>query len=81
MEKTRFITIAELIVRGGLVLHVARAQQLGIKRTDRAPRLWPAAYTTHLCGKPSLSTAHARLYCRGNRARFTSGGGDLWPRQ
>ena len=35
MEKTRIIAIAVLIVGGGLALHVARAQQPGIKRTDR----------------------------------------------
>jgi hypothetical protein len=34
--KTRIIAIAVLIVGGGLALHVARAQQPGIKRTDRA---------------------------------------------
>src|SRR5207249_1505089 len=31
---TRIITVAALIVVSGLALHVARAQQLGIKRTD-----------------------------------------------
>jgi quercetin dioxygenase-like cupin family protein len=36
MKKTRMITIAVLIVGGGLALHVARAQQPGVKRTDRA---------------------------------------------
>jgi quercetin dioxygenase-like cupin family protein len=36
MEKTRIIAIAVLIVGGGLALHAARAQQPGIKRTDRA---------------------------------------------
>jgi hypothetical protein len=36
MKKTRIIAIAVLIVGGGLALHVARAQQPGIKRTDRA---------------------------------------------
>ena len=36
MKKTRIIGIAGLIVGGGLALHVAWAQQPGIKRTDRA---------------------------------------------
>jgi quercetin dioxygenase-like cupin family protein len=36
MKKTRMITIAVVIVGGGLALHVARAQQPGVKRTDRA---------------------------------------------
>jgi hypothetical protein len=36
MKKTRIIGIAVLIVGGGLALHVARAQQPGITRTDRA---------------------------------------------
>ena len=31
---TRIITVAALIVASGLALHVARAQQPGIKRTD-----------------------------------------------
>jgi quercetin dioxygenase-like cupin family protein len=34
MKTTRIMTIAVLIVGGGLVLQVARAQQPGIKRTD-----------------------------------------------
>ena len=34
MKTTRIIAIAVLIVGGGLALHVARAQQPGIKRTD-----------------------------------------------
>jgi quercetin dioxygenase-like cupin family protein len=34
MKKTRIIVIAVLIIGGGLALHVARAQQPGIKRTD-----------------------------------------------
>ena len=36
MKKTRIIGITVLIVAGGLALRVARAQQPGIKRTDRA---------------------------------------------
>ena len=36
MKKTRIIAIAVLIVGGGLALHVARAQQPGITRTDPA---------------------------------------------
>ena len=36
MEKTRIIAIAVLIVGGGLALHVARAQQPGINRTQGA---------------------------------------------
>jgi quercetin dioxygenase-like cupin family protein len=36
MKKTRIIAIAVLIVGGGLALHVARAQQPGMKRTDGA---------------------------------------------
>ena len=35
MEKTRIIAITVLIVGGGLALHVARAQQPGIKCTNR----------------------------------------------
>ena len=34
MKTTRIMALAVLIVGGGLVLHVARAQQPGIKRTD-----------------------------------------------
>lgn len=34
MKTTRIIALAMLIVGGGLALHVARAQQPGIKRTD-----------------------------------------------
>ncbi len=34
MRTTRIITVAVLIVGSGLALHVARAQQPGIKRTD-----------------------------------------------
>ncbi|MGH9942913.1 MAG: cupin domain-containing protein [Pyrinomonadaceae bacterium] len=34
MKTTRIIALAVLIVGGGLALHVARAQQPGIKRTD-----------------------------------------------
>ena len=45
MQKTRIIAIAVLIVGGGLALHVARAQQPGIKRTDRATA--PTAGSTH----------------------------------
>ena len=36
MQKTRIIAIAVLIVGGGLARHVARAQQPGSTRTDRA---------------------------------------------
>ena len=36
MKKTRILGIAVLIVGGGLALHVTRAQQPGVKRTDRA---------------------------------------------
>src|SRR5262245_51130046 len=36
MKKIRIIALAVLIVGGGLALHVARAQQQEIKRTDRA---------------------------------------------
>ena len=34
MKMTRIIALAVLIVGGGLALHVTRAQQTGIKRTD-----------------------------------------------
>ncbi|HEY0377145.1 MAG TPA: cupin domain-containing protein [Pyrinomonadaceae bacterium] len=34
MKTTRIMALAVLIVGGGLALHVARAQQPGIKRTD-----------------------------------------------
>ena len=34
MKTTRIIAVAMLIVGSGLALHVARAQQSGIKRTD-----------------------------------------------
>jgi len=34
MNTTRIMAVAVLIVASGLALHVARAQQLGIKRTD-----------------------------------------------
>ena len=34
MKTTRIITVAALITASGLALHVARAQQPGIKRTD-----------------------------------------------
>ena len=34
MKTTRIITVAALIAASGLALHVARAQQPGIKRTD-----------------------------------------------
>ena len=36
MKKTRIIGVAVLIVGAGLALHVARAQQPGMKRTDGA---------------------------------------------
>jgi hypothetical protein len=52
MKKTRIIAIAVLIVGGGLALHVARAQQPGIKRTDRATA--PTAGSTH--GAPLRET-------------------------
>jgi hypothetical protein len=45
MKKTRIIGITVLIVAGGLALRVARAQQPGIKRTDRATA--PTAGSTH----------------------------------
>ena len=34
MKMTQIMAIAVLIVGSGLALHVARAQQAGIKRTD-----------------------------------------------
>lgn len=37
MKKTRIIAIAVLIVGSALALHMALAQQPGVKRTDRAP--------------------------------------------
>jgi quercetin dioxygenase-like cupin family protein len=52
MKKTRIIAIAVLIVGGGLALHVARAQQPGIKRTDRATA--PTAGSKH--GAPLRET-------------------------
>jgi quercetin dioxygenase-like cupin family protein len=52
MKKTRIIVIAVLIIGGGLALHVARAQQPGIKRTDRATT--PTAESTH--GAPLRET-------------------------
>jgi quercetin dioxygenase-like cupin family protein len=52
MKKTRIIGIAVLIVGGGLALHVARAQQPGMKRTDRATA--PTAGSTH--GAPLRET-------------------------
>jgi quercetin dioxygenase-like cupin family protein len=52
MKKTRVIVIAVLIVGGGLALHVARAQQPGIKHTDRATA--PTAGSTH--GAPLRET-------------------------
>jgi quercetin dioxygenase-like cupin family protein len=52
MQKTRIIGIAVLIVGGGLALHVARAQQPGMKRTDRATA--PTAGSTH--GAPLRET-------------------------
>ena len=52
MKKTRIIGIAVLIVGGGLALHVARAQQPGITRTDRATA--PTAGSTH--GAPLRET-------------------------
>jgi len=44
MKTTRMIALAVLIVGGGLALHVARAQQAGIKSTDRTAA--PAAAST-----------------------------------
>ena len=52
MKKTRIIGIAVLIVGGGLALHAARAQQPGVKRTDRATA--PTAGSTH--GAPLQET-------------------------
>ena len=52
MKKTRIIAIAVLIVGGGLALHVARAQQPGMKRTDRATA--PTAGSIH--GTPLRET-------------------------
>ena len=52
MKKTRIIAIAVLIVGGGLALHVARAQQPGITRTDRTTA--PTAGSTH--GAPLRET-------------------------
>src|SRR5262245_4685711 len=52
MTKTRIIAIAVLIVGGGLALHVARAQQPGITRPDRATA--PTAGSTH--GAPLRET-------------------------
>jgi quercetin dioxygenase-like cupin family protein len=52
MKKTLIIGIAVLIVGCGLALHVARAQQPGIKRTDRATA--PTAGSTH--GAPLRET-------------------------
>lgn len=52
MKKTRIIAIAVLIVGGGLALHVARAQQPGIERTDRATA--PTAGSAH--GAPLRET-------------------------
>jgi quercetin dioxygenase-like cupin family protein len=52
MKKTRSIGIAVLIVGGGLALHVARAQQPGIERTDRATT--PTAGSKH--GAPLRET-------------------------
>jgi quercetin dioxygenase-like cupin family protein len=45
MKAIRIIVLAALSVGGGLALHVARAQQPGIKRTDRATA--PAAGSAH----------------------------------
>ena len=45
MKTIRIITLAVLIVGGGLALLVARAQQPGIKRTDRATA--PTAGSMH----------------------------------
>ena len=52
MKKTGIIGIAALIVGGGLALHVAWAQQPGIKRTD--PATAPTAGSTH--GAPLRET-------------------------
>lgn len=45
MKTARVISMAVLIVGGGLALHVARAQQPGITRTDRATAPTAAAST------------------------------------
>jgi len=52
MKTIRIIALAVLIVGGGLALHVARAQQPGITRTDRATA--PTAGSTH--GAPLRET-------------------------
>jgi quercetin dioxygenase-like cupin family protein len=52
VKKTRIIAIAVLIVGGGLALQAARAQQPGIKRTDRATT--PTAGSKH--GAPLRET-------------------------
>ena len=52
MKTIRIMAIAVLIVGGGLALHVARAQQPGIKGTDRATG--PTAGSTH--GAPLRET-------------------------
>ena len=52
MKTTRIMAVAVLIVAGGLALQVARAQQPGIKRTDRATG--PTAGSTH--GAPLRET-------------------------
>lgn len=52
MKETRMIAIAVLIVGGGLTLQVARAQQPGMKRTDRATA--PTAGSKH--GAPLRET-------------------------
>jgi len=52
MKKTRIIGLAALMVAGGLALHVARAQQPGIKRTD--PATPPMTGSTH--GAPLRET-------------------------
>ena len=51
MKTTRIIAILALIVASGLVLHAARAQQQGIKRTDRAT----APTTGSIHGAPYIS--------------------------
>jgi hypothetical protein len=45
MKMIRIIALAALIVGGGLALHVARAQQAGIRSTDRTHA--PTAGSTH----------------------------------
>jgi quercetin dioxygenase-like cupin family protein len=52
MKKTRIIGIAVLIVGSALALHMALAQQPGVKRTDRATA--PTAGSTH--GAPLRET-------------------------